>query len=80
MIVDAAFLRREERAAFRSLAAARGAGFGILATEAPAAELRRRLTARSGDASEATVAVLEKQLAWFEPLDDDEEVCVLSPG
>jgi predicted kinase len=43
-------------------------GFGILATEAPVEELRRRIQARSGDASEATVAVLERQLAWFEAL------------
>ena len=79
VIVDAAFLRREERAAFRALAAGLGAGFGILATEAPAEELRRRLMARSSDASEATVAVLEKQLEWFEPLDEDEQACVVSP-
>ncbi len=80
VIVDAAFLRREERAAFRALAAEHGVGFGILATEASAGELRRRLVARSGDASEATVAVLEKQLAWFEPLDDGERTCVINPG
>ena len=72
VIVDAAFLRREERAAFRALAAELGVGFTILATDAPAEELRRRLKARSGDASEATVAVLEKQLRWFEPLGADE--------
>ena len=46
--------------------------FAILATAAPPEELRRRLLARSGDASEATVAVLERQLEWFEALDDDE--------
>jgi len=78
VIVDAAFLRREERAAFRALAAGLGAGFGILATAAPAEELRRRLMARSGDASEATVAVLEKQLEWFESLDEDERACAIS--
>ena len=72
VIVDAAFLRRDERAAFRALAADLGVGFAILATEAPADELRRRLRTRSGDASEATVAVLEKQLRWFEPLGADE--------
>ena len=72
VIVDAAFLRREERAAFRTLADEFGVGFGILATAAPAAELRRRLDARSGDASEATVAILDRQLGWFEPLDADE--------
>ncbi|MDP2809315.1 MAG: AAA family ATPase [Rhodocyclaceae bacterium] len=79
VIVDAAFLRREERAAFRALAAELGVGFGILATAAPTEELRRRLMARSGDASEATVAVLEKQLTWFEPLDEGERACVIAP-
>jgi hypothetical protein len=78
VIVDAAFLRREERATFRALAAELGIGFAILATEAPAEELRRRLVARSGDASEATLEVLEKQLAWFEPLDDAEHACTIS--
>jgi len=78
VIVDAAFLRREERAAFRALATRLGAEFRILATTAPVAELRRRLMARSGDASEATVAVLEKQLEWFEPLDEDEQACVIT--
>ena len=79
VIVDAAFLRRDERADFRALAAEFGAGFGILATEAPVAELHRRLRARSGDASEATVAVLEKQLTWFEPLNEDERACAITP-
>jgi aminoglycoside phosphotransferase family enzyme/predicted kinase len=71
-IVDAAFLKREERAAFRAIAARHGVPFAILACEAPADELRRRVAARAGDASEATLAVLEKQLAWVEPLDDAE--------
>jgi hypothetical protein len=78
VIVDAAFLRREERASFRALAQELGVGFGILLTEAPSAELRRRLIARSGDASEATVAVLEKQLEWFEPLDEEERSCIIA--
>ena len=77
VIVDAAFLRRDDRTAFRALAAGLGAEFGILAAAAPVAELRRRLMERRGDASEADVAVLEKQLAWFEPLDADEQACVI---
>lgn len=77
VIVDAAFLRREERAAFRRLAEELGVGFAILATAAPAAELRRRLGARSGDASEATAAILDRQLGWFEPLDADEQACAI---
>jgi aminoglycoside phosphotransferase family enzyme/predicted kinase len=78
VIVDAAFLKRGERAAFRSLASELDVDFRILATEAPIEELRRRIRARSGDASEATVAVLEKQLGWFEALDEDERSCVIT--
>jgi uncharacterized protein len=76
-IVDAAFLKHAERQAFRALAARLGAPFGILACDAPAEELRRRLRARNGDASEATVAVLEQQLAWLEPLDAEERSVVV---
>lgn len=79
VIVDAAFLKRAERGGFAALAAELGVGFSILATEAPPEELRRRLLARSGDASEATVAVLEKQMAWFEPLDVHERRCLIRP-
>lgn len=77
VVVDAAFLKREERQAFRATAAKHGAGFGILACSAPADELRRRLQARHGDASEATVDVLELQFNWLEALDADEEATVI---
>jgi predicted kinase len=40
--------------------------------------LRRRVAARSGDASEATLAVLEKQFAWVEPLDESERMLSVS--
>ncbi|MDK9703393.1 MAG: AAA family ATPase [Sulfuritalea sp.] len=73
VIVDAAFLRREERATFRALADELGVGFGILHTEAPVDELRLRIVARSGDASEATVGVLDRQLESFEPLSAAEQ-------
>ncbi len=79
VIIDAAFLRRHERDAFHALAAARGAGFAILACTAPVAELRRRLHARRDDASEATVAVLERQLGWVEALGSGELAAVLPP-
>ncbi len=80
VIVDAAFLRRDERAAFRALAAGLGVDFGILACEAPVDELRRRLLERRGDASEATVEVLERQLGWFEPLAADERARIVGPA
>ena len=80
VLVDAAFLKRDERAAFRALADEMHVGFGILATEAPVEELRRRIQARSGDASEATVAVLARQLGWFEALTDAERQLAIGPG
>ena len=79
VIVDAAFLKRAERDPFRRLAANNDIPFAILACAAPAAELRRRVAARQGDASEATLEVLEKQLDWIEPLAADELEFALSP-
>ena len=78
VIVDAAFLKRAERDCFAALAAGLGAGFNILACEARPDELRRRLLARSGDASEATVDILDRQLAWFEPLGAAEQALAVS--
>ncbi|MDO9601254.1 MAG: hypothetical protein Q7J02_02985 [Rhodocyclaceae bacterium] len=46
--------------------------FAILAPTAPPEELARRIALRQNDASEATVAVLEQQLRWLEPLGPDE--------
>ena len=77
VIVDAAFLKRAERDSFAALAAELGCGFSILATEAAPEELRRRLLARSGDASEATVDVFDRQLEWFEPLSAAEQSAVV---
>ena len=78
VIVDAAFLKRAERDSYAALAAGLGAGFSILACEAAPDELRRRLLARSGDASEATVDILDRQLAWFEPLGAAEQALAVS--
>lgn len=71
VIVDATFLKRDERDRFARIAAAGEAAFMILDCTAPDAELRRRVEQRAaagGDASEATTAVLERQLASREPL------------
>jgi predicted kinase len=75
-VIDATFLQRNERLAFRQIAAANAARFAILDCTAPAAELRRRVTARDRrgrDASEANRAVLEHQLATHQPLDRAEQ-------
>jgi aminoglycoside phosphotransferase family enzyme/predicted kinase len=71
-IVDATFLRRADRRAFREIAAANGARFRILDCTASVGALERRIVARGAsgrDASEATLAVLEAQLRERDPLD-----------
>jgi aminoglycoside phosphotransferase family enzyme/predicted kinase len=77
VIVDAAFLKRTERDVFRVLAERLGVPFSILAPAAAPEEMRRRLIARQGDASEATPAVLDQQLGWFEPPDAAQESGVM---
>ena len=75
VVVDAAFLRRQERDGFAGLARARGCPFHILAPEATVGVLRQRIAARQAagnDPSEATLEVLERQLQWIEPLGPDE--------
>ncbi len=76
VIVDASFLGKSQREAFRKLAQTLAAPFAILGTCANTATLRQRILARErrgGDASEASLAVLEKQLASQEPLTADEQ-------
>jgi len=76
VIVDATFLKRADRDAFRALARDAGAAFGILAPQATPAQLRERILARSAigrDASEATLEVLAQQMRTVEPLGPDEE-------
>jgi aminoglycoside phosphotransferase family enzyme/predicted kinase len=80
VVVDAAFLRRSERQAFAALAYAVGCPFHLLVCEAPLHVLRQRITARQtagDDASDATLAVLEQQLNWLEPLTPAERACAL---
>ncbi len=75
-IVDAAFLKRAQRDAFRALAEEMHVPFVILDIHAPASVLRERLQRRSRqarEASEADLAVLEHQLAGQEPLAADEQ-------
>ncbi|HXZ49466.1 MAG TPA: AAA family ATPase [Usitatibacter sp.] len=80
-IVDATFLRRAERDAFRALASGAGASFTIVSCEAPVPLLRRRVVEREregADASEAGLAVLALQLARREPLARDEAAHVVT--
>jgi uncharacterized protein len=75
-IVDAAFLRRHERADFEQLARELGAPYTILHCRADPPVLRERVERRLAgqrDASEADLAVLERQLEFQEALTADEQ-------
>lgn len=82
-ILDATFLVRRDRQRMRALAKQCGAPFVLLDFTVPEAVLRARVAqraARGGDASEATVAVLELQLARREPLDEAERALAVRIG
>ena len=72
VVLDASFLRRNERKQALMLARELAVPFSILHFEAPTAILHERLLARRGDASEADIAVLERLLKRAEPLTDEE--------
>lgn len=64
VIVDAVFARPEERAAVEAIARRCGVPFTGLWLEAPPATLAARVTSRTGDASDATAAVVAQQLSY----------------
>ncbi|MEJ2346073.1 MAG: AAA family ATPase [Gammaproteobacteria bacterium] len=71
VIVDAAFLKAEQRAPFRRLAARLRTPFRIIHFDAPVEVLRRRIRQRQaagGDISEADVQVLEHQIQTYQGL------------
>ena len=75
VIVDAAFLLREERDQFRRLAQVLGAPFAIVHCEMEPEIQRERVASRSeraDDASEAGLLVLERQARFEEPLGGEE--------
>ncbi len=72
VIVDAAFLQRAERDAFRDLARGMSVPFAIASLHEPDSVLRERLRQRRNDASEANIAVLEKLMEVQQPLSPDE--------
>lgn len=79
-LIDAAFLRRAERSAFAALAQDCSASFAILHCAAPIETLRERIQQRvqaGRDASEATLAVLERQFDYWEPFAPEERASVI---
>ncbi len=76
VVVDATFLRRDQRALFARLAEELGVRFAILHTAAPQSLLYARLGARErakNDISEATRRVLRRQLMEHDPLENGEK-------
>jgi predicted kinase len=76
VVIDATFLKRAQREAFRRLAARLGVPFTLLEFRAQADTLRHRVARRSAqgsDASEADLAVLHSQFAALEPLSAAEQ-------
>ncbi len=76
-LVDATFLRREQRDRFVKLARRFGVRLVMLHCHADPAVLRQRLQARqraTSDPSEADERVLEWQLAGFEPVAAEEDI------
>jgi hypothetical protein len=64
VVVDAVFADPAERAAIADVAARAGVAFTGLWLEAPPEVLEARIAARRGDASDATVTVLRRQLGY----------------
>ena len=62
-IIDAVALRPKERQAFAAVAAECGVPFTGFWLDAPSATMEKRIGARRGDASDATAAILAKQLS-----------------
>jgi hypothetical protein len=79
VVVDAAFLRFEERQQALAVARELDVPFSIVACKAPLPVLRERLQARRGDPSEADAGVLERLRLTAEPL-RPEECAFLAPG
>jgi hypothetical protein len=83
VVVDAAFLKHDQRRPFARLAETLRVPLWIYELKTPVETLRRRIEerrARGGDASEADLAVLERQMAGIEPLGEDELAHLQRPG
>lgn len=76
VIVDATFLRQRDRAPFLQIAQSKHISWLLVQCEAPLEVLERRIQMRTADPSEATVAVLHKQLQSQESLTPEEQQSV----
>ena len=80
-IVDAAFLLRSQRAGLQMAAANAGVPIAVIHVTVPESVLRARIAQRMAkalDASEASLQVLDHQIATAEKIRDEEELPVVS--
>jgi len=78
VIVDAAFLKHEQRTPFQILAEELAVSYNIMEVTAPAEVLRKRITERAHDVSDANLAVLEHQLSNWQALSDSERSSLIT--
>jgi aminoglycoside phosphotransferase family enzyme/predicted kinase len=78
VIVDAAFLKHEQREPFQRLAGVLDVPYIILEVTAPDDVLRTRIKQRKNDVSDADLAVLEHQLSNWRPLHENETATVIT--
>jgi predicted kinase len=72
VIIDAAFLKYEQRKPFQLLAESLAVPYSIIEITAAADILRQRIKERKHDVSDADLIVLEHQLTNWQPLHKDE--------
>jgi len=77
VIVDATFLLKNQREMFQQLAEVKNIAFHILNFSARTETLQQRIKQRSGDASDADLEVLQKQLNSVEEFTADEKTFVI---
>lgn len=73
VIVDAAFLKAEQRQPFRLLAARKRLPYVILQLKVPQDTLRKRIQSRQDDVSDADLKILEQQLRLWKELEAGEQ-------
>lgn len=78
VIVDATFLKQDQRQPFQQLAREKQVPFIILDFMASADTLRQRITEREKEVSDADLSVLEQQLVQPYSLNENELACVIT--
>lgn len=71
VVLDATFLKKQHRETARELAVSARAHFYIVETTCPAEVVKKRLTERAGDASEARFGEYLNQQAAAEPISEE---------